>query len=733
MLKIKSSVGKDGKNQARDLRIIQSALLQIELLSKQAYFEECLQECWQKPLDQFKLETVQGKSDPVDFMEMLEKGLFEVAESKIPMTIEAISFFQSNLKKAAKKPGFIAPKSEDLKQLIKSITEKSKVKEKGFGAEPYDLVLENGVIKVHISAESAQETKQIDVTKSRNFILQNYNWNGIIKLMQFVFEKYKDEYLSPVSLNGTAADNEKIIPDEGIIYLIKCQLDKAIKDKGLTAAALPEILRQADGLPGSGFFKNIIKKQKEQFFTEVNNKIWTDFTTGEKLMIPKLNDGEAALYDFFKNIVFSKNGLWSDQPGVVNLIGLRRVLDKKINTHYNDTIAQCWLEKQGEERIKRVELDTATTEPGNRVKYRQLMPQTVTLVPGYHFIRQPAGRTQNAIKQESDEGTFTWCKGDTTMNFHQGGNSFVFPGSTPKGKKYWLSNHGFGNIQTGTPSTNWDEKALLDLNLILSEIYLILSRYGIDKTQSSYKNLLGLANAPALKNEGLKDGKITVSQGSKKTIVEIDAVREWLVNYWFRKRSKAEREKFTEILDELDILDKKTMANWENLDKALVKQEITDNHIIQIVNFQMRYFPELKEIDGKAGQLFVKALRGIRQSTDEAKLDKIRVDHLFETLGNFPITGVKILIKKLKEQLLIHTDNNRENLLDNIQYIESEDTVVIQNKTVGAYSAGCQVIYDTEVFYTFWTNLLAKAAKVGQVRWYYTLVDITHIKNTDIV
>ena len=89
--------------------------------------------------------------------------------------------------------------------------------------------------------------------------------------------------------------------------------------------------------------------------------------------------------------------------------------------------------------------------------------------------------------------------------------------------------------------------------------------------------------------------------------------------------------------------------------------------------------------------------------------------------------------RRFRIGLKINTDQNRENVKLHTRYNDVIEANVIENATVGLYSAGCQVIYDTEVFYEFWNKLLQRAKSSGQRRWYYTLIDATGWKKTDVV
>ena len=70
---------------------------------------------------------------------------------------------------------------------------------------------------------------------------------------------------------------------------------------------------------------------------------------------------------------------------------------------------------------------------------------------------------------------------------------------------------------------------------------------------------------------------------------------------------------------------------------------------------------------------------------------------------------------------------------NNTKFDEMKKVNLIANVLVKGYSAGCQVIYDTETFYDFWLKLLKRADQTGQRKWYYTLIDATNWKKTDVI
>lgn len=618
--------------------------------------------------------------------------------------------------------------------------------------QAFELSLDQDAIEIKITANGASSSTKRPLAISRDYILSNYNWNGVIKLMQFVYKKHEEVYEIPTQLKGTKEDDQLIVTDEGIGYVLSLQMLDAVKKNRPTATNLDFILSRADGKPGPGFCSTIIKKERLAFLNEMFNKAQKDLVTGQKLVPPSGNASPTTFYEYFKKIVTLRNGLWSDQPGVVNLVGLRRVIVKVRSTDagYNDTIAACWIDENG---IAQCELNIATTEPGNRQSSRQLFPQTMTVVAGYHNLRQPAGRTRNALKEGSNAAINrrvnklndlqpSWCPGDTTMNFHQGGNNFLYPSApgltdfnAKKARKVWMAKFGLtAKMQKGEPSPKADEETLFKLNLVLSEIYLILSRYGEKGNVAPYKNLSNMVGHLPISRSGIVDGKITVSQqGQTAKVIDVANVKGRTVRIWIDgRRNDATKKKIYEILKHISDYTPTEIKTWKNLSIDQVIALIKDEHIERIIDIQMQYFTKISQgVDGIAGNNFYKMITGIWQKKQDAERDKPRIDELLNELDNLPLNNsIKGVFKK---SLTIRTYTNRTNVRDKTKHIDAKDLDIVANVSVGGYSAGCQVFFDTEIFYIFWTKLLKRAHASGQRRWYYTLIDATNFKKSDVI
>ncbi len=747
MISLNKSVGTNAANQLADLRKIQLALLELDLLTPADFLQECLEDHLLQKLNALR-QRILLKDFPVHeaFLTVL-LGNTAIEEAMIPATLQAVFDFQTTIQKKRNPDGRIDPRGKSLlalNQARKKRMQERKVNppvsttthkptEGGSTTEGlYELLRDGDRISLSIPFKNRPRKKIISITDGRNFICKNYNWNGIVKLMRFVMNAGKKVYVLPTNLSGTVSDNQLIIPDEAIFQIVKLQVEYQIERLGIKQNTIHRILNGVDAKPGNIFIGKIVAaRDRVNFMNEANNNSLVNIETGENIVVPDRSEDESTHYHFFRDLVHARNGLWSDVAGVTNIVGLRRTIDKKKNTHYNDTLAVCWKEATG---TLRVELNIATTEPGNRVKDRQLGPQTMTVVSGFHNVRQPAGRTHNVLKQGRNNGAFVWNEGDSTMNFHQGSNNFSYPGKTKHSRKAWLSFHGIdGKTQHGIPTSKFDARVLLEMNKVFSEIYLILSKYGNNRSIAPYAFLQQLAEAQAISIDQVDGAQLTIRQGSKTKKIDLNKAKQWMVNFWFPKRKTGGREKIATILSSISDFDKTMLKTWEKLSAQQIIEKITFAHMRKVVEIQIEYTSKLSAIDGLAGSGFVRMIDGICQSKTQAVADKLRLDTLIDRLANFPLRNIDKLKQRLRTGLFIHTYNNRAAVQRNTRFDEATGLDLIKNETVGVYSAGCQVIYDTEVFYTFWTKLLQQASRVGQLRWYYTLVDATKFPKAAIV
>jgi hypothetical protein len=745
MITIQKKVGDTTKavNQTKDLAQIQLALFFIGILSKSAFKKEMLDLLLPSNSSSSKAILTSEFESFSTKLEHLPKTTKKIPRSKIPLTIAAIRKFQKDVVGSSSPDGRIDPGFGTLKKLVTTV--KALPKPKPRPAEPTHVPdsFETGStgtridtgnevqqvgnsIVINISAGGQSASKSISIEASRQFISNYFNWNGIVKLMDFVHKKNGDAYSRPSNLKGVDEDNLLIIPDDGVRYVIQLQLADKKKKMPPRASNLKTILKAIDGKPGKGFLSNIIKKSKVVFTNEIDNKSLID-AGGNKIAIPSLKDGEAALYDFFKKIVIARNGLWSDSQGVTNLVGLRRNLDRMIATEYNDSLVACWKDESGNPKV---EINIATTEPGNQNRHRTVAPQTLSALFGFHHGRQPAGRTRNLLVRSARNGNYKW-EIDQGFNFHQGGNTFIFP------RNHWLTTYGIeGSIKGGSTNAKFNLQEIFDLNLTMSEIYYWLSQFGTDGKIAPYQNMKSLAESNPMKIEKAENGIVTISQkglGSKRKINLFEA-KKWMVNRWYDKRfNDASRDVIAQMLSDASGMDEKQMTDMENLKKSEVIAKIKDEWVIKVIERQFEFYPKLSDIDGKAGPDYHRTLVGIRPSKEEAKKVYLKVKDLIKKLESLPLKKTSSLQKILRTGLKINTNLHRENVRNNTRFDDTKKVDFIANVLVKGYSAGCQVIYDTETFYDFWLKLLQRAEKSGQRKWYYTLVDATSWKKTDVV
>jgi len=186
-----------------------------------------------------------------------------------------------------------------------------------------------------------------------------------------------------------------------------------------------------------------------------------------------------------------------------------------------------------------------------------------------------------------------------------------------------------------------------------------------------------------------------------------------------------------QVLHHISDYTPEEIKSWRNFTLNQIAEKIKAKHIEKIVSIQIAYLTSIpKGVDGIAGNDFYSMISGIWQKLSDAKADKARLDELLIRLDDFPMR--KSLKTILKKSMRIRTYSNRRNVRDNTKHLASKGFDIVDNVVVGSYSAGCQVFYDTEVFYTFWTKLLQRAAKSGQRRWYYTLIDATDFRKSDV-
>jgi len=343
--------------------------------------------------------------------------------------------------------------------------------------------------------------KEFEVTELRKYILKNYNWSGIVWLMHLVSERdlKNFEYVRPTNLRGIPIlDDLLIIPNKAIESIVRLQakyiIESLCKEGKDPKNQINKIKKYVDGRPLETFAKDILKQKKHQ---KAKNKPYHSYLLDQTgygeagqciLDYTPLNYDQEGKYDFLRQSVLERNGLWSDEEQITNFVTLRRVLFDKNMPKYDDTFFVAWINNS----IKYVSEYVGSTEPINRGKHGMLAPQTITMVLGIHAggsIHTVGGRTQNAFRKlRGWKDIYRFQMGDTTMNIHFG---------HPEIKKLpWLvgkkAPSPFSNKNDILDNSNEYNSTELEAYLQIIRMLTILTKYGdgIKRSNlSAYKNL----------------------------------------------------------------------------------------------------------------------------------------------------------------------------------------------------------------------------------------------------
>ncbi|MBI9053602.1 MAG: hypothetical protein JEY96_07270 [Bacteroidales bacterium] len=325
----------------------------------------------------------------------------------------------------------------------------------------------------------------------RTWIVNNYNWNAIIGIMKYASENVMGfTYTNPNNITGITDDNSLIIPDAGILGIVKVQLQNAVSSNNgeITTENITTIMSSVDGLPGTSFATIMGEDSKNTLRDEGDN---TNMKKADDtdIELPDFgSDSEETLYDFMRDITLARNGLWSDEDNIVNLTGLRRELEiteaEDHEVQWNDTMAASWIETDAEgNEIKYCRHYSATTEPGNRDSNRIMTPQTMTVLLGLHSSRQPGGRTEKLLIKGSDNNNngydFDKESWEAGLNLHPGGMD-GYRGQIN------VTNSALAGFSGAYGATTEDQ---FSNNLLLGEAFYILSKYGTDRDKSAYDYL----------------------------------------------------------------------------------------------------------------------------------------------------------------------------------------------------------------------------------------------------
>lgn len=271
---------------------------------------------------------------------------------------------------------------------------------------------------IALLAPEGKILKRISIDSSRKWILSRYNWTGIILLCRLLADQTELISFSPPSaLQGTSADDLVLLPDEIIAYLIYLQYNHVLCNQG-------ETVNYVDGKPGNGTLFDLFGYKEGRISFMVQTKLAETDPILLKLDIfdPKVREAFPDLvYDEIRKVVRRRNGLFSDEDRITNVVGIRYWDDSNFS---NDRGARIRLNdhffvlyQEGGE--KKVFHTRGTTDPGQVKTDGHLhSDQTMTLTPGWHQSFQAAGRTGNVLRQQNENGEITFRE-DTGMNFHK--------------------------------------------------------------------------------------------------------------------------------------------------------------------------------------------------------------------------------------------------------------------------------------------------------------------------
>jgi len=365
-----------------------------------------------------------------------------------------------------------------------------------------------GIINVSLNNNlgiSSEHQVSNNIEAKRKYIIDNYNWNAIVGIMKYVSENVDGfTYTNPSNITGTKADNNLIIPDDGILGIVDVQLQNAIENNNgeITAENINSIMGSVDGLPGTSF-ATIMGEDSKNTLRDEGDNTNIEKADGTDIELPDFeSDSEETLYDFMRDITLARNGLWSDEDNIVNLTGLRRELEisetEDHKVQWNDTMAATWIETDADgNEIKHCKNYIATTEPGNRDANRMMTPQTMTVLLGLHKSRQPAGRTISPLIKSSDNNNNTYDfdnDNNAGMNFHPGGirgYSSSQGGNNLKGGMI-LTNNALSGLSGGGGAIGAQQ---FNIHLSLGKLFHILSNYGVDRNKSAYNHLKDLRDS----------------------------------------------------------------------------------------------------------------------------------------------------------------------------------------------------------------------------------------------
>jgi hypothetical protein len=534
----------------------------------------------------------------------------------------------------------------------------------------------------------------LPISNCRSFLIGDQEaamtLNAAIRIARFTAEKTKIPYAQSTRLRGTPEDYRLLIPDEIIAGIGLLQAEAGIT---------------VDGLPGPQFIRTVMRQHTTtpaelrllKFMDESANTLLKD--NQGTLKMPAPGSPPSRFYEYFRRLVLLRNGLWSDEPNITNILGLRSV-KPSLKSTWDDTLVVCWKDAEGDLHCHQY---IGTTEPGNTHAKPSVPPQTYLVRAGYHKAQQPGGRGFRIAARDAQNRDLRYDLPDSRgINFHPGGST---------GATKMLA---AGSLPGGTAG---GEQAFRK-NMALTEIFAILSRWGFSADRPSYQFLAENAGKPLISLLQADDDTLIVQHLGRTKTIDIKTSIEWMTDLWIKRRKQPAT--LMRILRSVDNnfkirpgVQRMTIKKWN--------ETIQPAHVQGIVEKQIQFLGDLEDVDGRPGDTYLSILDGklpdLELQTRPHRQEMARVHDLFKTPG---ITAKEVQYLK---QICFNTSAERTKLVS-AQIASSEDRNSFEvNEEVRNWSVACQVVFGAEQFYKFWRQVTGQALQTGQRQWYYTLID----------
>jgi hypothetical protein len=298
-----------------------------------------------------------------------------------------------------------------------------------------------------------------------------YNYNSAIRICEYVSQNVTGiDYTVPHDLQGTIADNPKIVTDKVIMGIALLQAAN-----GLTV----------DGKPGGSFIRTVMGEFANQTNDQARLNYMDKDTTNTSLTkadnteiaLPDFGSAsEATLYDFFRDITIVRHGLWSDTAEITNITSLRRTLDPANSADWNDTFAVAWVEGTGDTQVKHCKTYIGSTEPGDGDSHRHIQPQTILTTLGLHKGRQAGGRNSHLLVQNSDDVLAFDQTDGNGFNMHPGGMAGLRGGMS-------VTNDALAGLPGAAGAMS---ESSFTVQHKLAEIFHVLGDWGKDRDHAAY-------------------------------------------------------------------------------------------------------------------------------------------------------------------------------------------------------------------------------------------------------